>query len=100
MKQANPSEGTQRGPISRLVNRWIDRLFGDEDANAMAHGWQITRLPGGGRRYRDPRWDQLRCCEFCGGSGLAVDAWAPCQPCDGTGVIRSVPAPRGTEVRR
>lgn len=54
--------------IIRSVARWIctpirlrlDRLFADEDANAVAHGWQIQRLPRGGRRYRDPRWDTVR----------------------------------------
>jgi hypothetical protein len=46
--------------IGQPVQRRIDRLFAAEDANAVAHGWQIQRLPGGGRRYRDPRWDAIR----------------------------------------
>jgi hypothetical protein len=46
--------------IRQPIGRWLDRLFMDEDANAIAHGWDIQRLPHGGRRYRDPRWDTVR----------------------------------------
>ena len=100
MKQPKYSEARVFGRIGRLFDRWIDRLFAAEDANAVAHGWEIRRKRGGGRVYRDPRWDTIRCCEFCGGTGLAVNAWAGCEPCGGTGVIRSVPAVAESEARR
>jgi hypothetical protein len=59
MKRTRWSKALARS-ISQLMRRWLDRLFLDEDANAMAHGWEIQRLPRGGRRYRDPRWDSVR----------------------------------------
>lgn len=89
-----------RGPIGRLFDRLVDRLFADEDADALAKGWQITKLPHGGRRYRDPRWDSVRCCEFCRGTGMAPDAWVACDQCSGTGVLRWAPSVARTEIRR
>jgi hypothetical protein len=81
-----------RDRIGHLCTGLLDRLFADEDANALAHGWQIRRTRGGGRSYRDPRWDTIRCCELCGGTGWDTAVSAACQPCAGTGVIRSTPA--------
>jgi hypothetical protein len=99
MTHGNPSE-VPRGPLGRLFDRVINRLFADEDAHALAKGWEITRLPHGGRRYRDPRWDSIRCCEVCGGSGMAPDAWVECDRCAGTGVLRTAPSTARTEIRR
>jgi hypothetical protein len=94
MKQ--PSEGRLRGPIGRLLDRLVDRLFADEDTSATARGWEIRRLPGGGRAYRDPRWNSISRCDSCGGTGRDA-ASAACLPCGGTGVLRAdpaIPAPR------
>jgi hypothetical protein len=91
-----PSEGPLRGPIGRLLDRLVDRLFADEDAHATARGWEVRRLPGGGRAYRDPRWNSISRCDSCGGTGRDA-ASAACLPCDGTGVLRAtppVPVPR------
>ncbi|HEX5403045.1 MAG TPA: hypothetical protein VFX16_12165 [Pseudonocardiaceae bacterium] len=100
MKQPESSGTRLLGRIGRLVNQWIDRLFAAEDAHAMAHGWEVRRIRGGGRAYRDPRWNYVRRCEFCGGGGQATHMWAACEPCGGTGVIRSAPAASEIEVRR
>lgn len=99
MTHSNASE-VPRGPIGRFFDRMIDRLFADEDAHALAKGYQITKLPHGGRRYRDPRWDSVRCCETCRGTGMAPDAWVTCEQCSGTGVQRCTPAVVRTEIRR
>ena len=39
--------------------RVVRRRLAATDARAVAEGWTITRLPWGGRVYRDPRLDQL-----------------------------------------
>jgi hypothetical protein len=96
---------------TRLV-RWLrkqtaaagQRLFARDDLNAAQHGWQIiTRYGGLGRQYRDPRFDTLRECPPCAGSGAGSgvagdEACAPCAaggeacaPCAATGRI-TVPA--------
>ena len=59
MKRTRWSEALVRS-ISQLMRRLLDRLFLDEDTNAVEHGWEIQRLPRGGRRYRDPRWNSVR----------------------------------------
>lgn len=62
------------------------RLFRDADAYAAAQGWTVRVKCGGlAREYRDPRFDLLACCQFCGGSGAADDR--PCADCAGTGRI-------------
>ena len=82
---------------TRLV-RWLrkraetagQRLFARDDLMAAERGWQIiTRCGGLGRQYRDPRFDTLRECPLCAGSGAAGDE--PCAPCASTGRI-TVPA--------
>jgi len=63
------------------------RLFAATDATARQHGWQIISLSGGlGRRYRDPRFDNLASCLQCRGSGARVSG-SPCQTCAGTGRV-------------
>jgi hypothetical protein len=78
---------------TRLV-RWLrkqaeaagQRLFARDDLKAAQHGWQIvTRYGGLGRQYWDPRFDTLRECPRCAGSGAAGDE--PCAPCAATGRI-------------
>ncbi len=66
-------------PIIRLALTSLERrLFGDLDAQARHHGWQVTRLQHGfGRRYRDPRFDLLSACPSCAGTGRLT--WA--RPC-------------------
>jgi hypothetical protein len=95
MRRQSP-EGQLHRPIGRLLDRLVDRLFADEDASATARGREIRRLPGGGRAYRDPRWNSVRRCDSCGGSGRDA-APAACLPCAGTGVLRAdaaIPVPR------
>lgn len=70
---------------------WIralgERLFRDDDARAIRHGWQIeTRRGGLGRVYRDPRFDQLARCPDCGGTGTG-ESGGPCRRCSATGRI-------------
>lgn len=75
------------GCLRRLCNRWERLLFASEDAAAGAAGWHISRPPNGfGRSYRDPRWDLISACEWCGGDGAT--ATGQCQPCGGHGTIR------------
>ena len=70
---------------------WIralgERLFRDDDARAVRHGWQIeTRRGGLGRVYRDPRFDQLARSPDCGGTGTG-ESGGPCRRCSATGRI-------------
>jgi hypothetical protein len=61
--------GVAKGLATR-IRATGDRLFGKDDAIARDNGWTIEVRRGGfGRTYRDPRFDQLRCCPECGGSG-------------------------------
>jgi hypothetical protein len=39
------------------VEAFTDRLHAGEDERALEWGWTVERLPWGGRRYRDPRFD-------------------------------------------
>jgi hypothetical protein len=102
MRHTDQPKGRIRDRIGHLCTGLLDRLFADEDANALAHGWEIRRTRHGGRSYRDPRWDTIQSCEPCGGTGWDAAGSAGCQPCAGTGVIRSTPATAAnrTEVRR
>ncbi|MEU4572487.1 hypothetical protein ACBI99_15965 [Nonomuraea sp. ATR24] len=59
------SQGTKGlGRIkSRLLEHiaWADReICWEPDEFAMRRGWTVTRTGFGARRYRDPRFDQLR----------------------------------------
>jgi len=91
-----PSTQPPRTWFAELLTYLGDRLFASDDERARARGWQIRRTRNGrGRVYRDPRWDTIRACEFCAGSGAhladsRIEA-ARCEPCGGAGVIRSVP---------
>lgn len=76
------------------------RLFAATDATAREHGWQIISTRGAlGRRYRDPRFDNLASCLRCRGSGARAPGSA-CQTCAGTGRVTLTvqptdpPAPR------
>ena len=61
-----------------------DRVFAAPDHVAAPHGWQITSRRGGlVRSYRDPRFDTLRLCTACDGSGEADGE--PCAASGGTG---------------
>ena len=49
--------------LAVVVAGWLllaaRRRLAATDAKAAVEGWTITRLPWGGRVYRDPRLDQL-----------------------------------------
>jgi DnaJ-class molecular chaperone len=63
------------------------RLFAATDGTARQHGWQIISISAGlGRRYRDPRFDNLASCLRCRGSGARAPG-SPCQTCAGTGRV-------------
>jgi hypothetical protein len=70
--------------LAALPRRIGDRLFAMNDAEAGWRGWQAINAYGGlGRRYRDPRFDLLRECPQCAGSGAKADQ--PCPACLGAG---------------
>ncbi|WP_156325899.1 hypothetical protein [Nonomuraea sp. SBT364] len=59
------SQGTKG--LSRIKSRirelvaWADReLCWEPDEFGMRRGWTVTRTGFGARRYRDPRFDQLK----------------------------------------
>ena len=84
------SENKARDPtvrwLARLIKAAGDYLFAADDRAATHHGWQITaRHSGLGRRYRDPRFDTLRACPRCNGSGETDHA--PCDSCSGAGRV-------------
>lgn len=85
----SPSTGTKpRGHagswLAGIIRAAGDRLFAAGDAEALRHGWQITRTRGGlGRRYHDPRYGALIACPRCDGNGGI--GRGPCDSCDGTG---------------
>ncbi|MGR6912970.1 hypothetical protein ACU635_01790 [[Actinomadura] parvosata] len=60
MNDATRGAGDRKGGWQRLtiaVNRWLWRRSNDF---AREHGWEIDRSAGGGRRYRDPRFEQRK----------------------------------------
>jgi len=71
------------------------RMLGLEVAPRPARRRTARRAGWGTRTYRDRRFDALRVCGVCAGSGvlvparptLACDA-VPCTRCQGTGVVR------------
>lgn len=81
-----PRKGFTRTVLSQLLIALEERLFAGEDARARARGWEVSRRPGGGRRYRDPRWDQVAECPECAGTGL--DGVHVCERCDGRCTVR------------
>jgi hypothetical protein len=120
---------------TRLV-RWLRKraetagqwLFARDDLRAVHHGWQITTRCGGlGRQYRDPRFDTLRSCPDCAGSGTTgsgttgsgttgsgttgsgttgsgttgsgTTSGEPCEACDATGRVTIPTSWTGGEVR-
>jgi hypothetical protein len=100
---------------TRLV-RWLrkqaekagQRLFARDDLIAIEHGWQITTRCGGfGRQYRDPRFDTLRSCPRCAGSGSTLGGTTrsgaaggePCRACAATGRVTVSTSPAAGEVR-
>lgn len=59
------SQGTKG--LSRIKSRireliaWADReLCAEEDEFAYRRGWTVAKAGFGARRYRDPRFDQLK----------------------------------------
>lgn len=59
------SQGTKG--LSRIKSRirelivWVDReICMEPDEFAHRRGWTVTRTGFGARRYRDPRFDQLK----------------------------------------
>jgi len=105
---------------TRLI-RWLrkqaetagQRLFARDDLIAIQHGWQITARYGGlGRQYRDPRFDTLRSCPRCAGSGTmgsgtmgsgitgsATAGGEACEVCAATGRVTLPTPPASGEVR-
>ena len=76
-----------RQRLAARIRALGEKLFRDDDARAIRHGWQIeTRHGGLGRVYRDPRFDQLARCPDCGGSGTS-ESGGPCHRCSATGRI-------------
>lgn len=75
--------------LGATLDRLGQRLFAATDATARQHGWQVIATSGGlGRRYRDPRFDNLAACLRCGGSGARTPGDPhPCQACAGTGRV-------------
>jgi len=70
--------------LTTLPRRIGNRLFAMNDAEAGWSGWQAINAYGGlGRRYRDPRFDLLRECPQCAGSG--TQAGQECPACLGAG---------------
>jgi hypothetical protein len=80
---------SEHGPVHwlrRLIEAAGDRLFRTDDRTAIKNNWQITKRHGGlSRSYRDPRFDMLRACMRCDGSGGTRRE--PCGPCGGTGRV-------------
>ena len=74
------------GCLARHLRALGDRLFFEDDARALRHGWQIqTRHAGLSRTYRDPRFDQLVPCPDCRGQGTRDGLY--CHRCSATGRI-------------
>ena len=74
------------GRLARHLRALGDRLFFEDDAQALRHGWQIqSRHAGLSRIYRDPRFDQLAECPDCHGRGSR--AGFRCTHCSATGRI-------------
>lgn len=87
-----PREDKVQGSTARWLTRFIeavgDRLFREEDARVGRHGWHVQVGHGGlSRTYRDPRFDSLRGCPACHGTGIGEQDHA-CGRCSGTGRIR------------
>lgn len=81
------------GRLALLIGTGGDRLFQAEDAHARRYGWHITARRGGlARTYRDPRFDRLRSCPICRGTGTDLVDQA-CERCGGTGRITVVRQP-------
>jgi hypothetical protein len=70
----------------RLRRRLADDLFLHDDLRAHARGWTVEPIfAGTGRRYRDPRFDDLHECATC--SGIGYFGSETCRRCGGRGVI-------------
>jgi hypothetical protein len=81
------------GRLALLIGIVCYRLFQAEDARARQYGWHITARRGGlARTYRDPRFDSLRSCALCRGTGTGLADQA-CERCGGTGRITVVQQP-------
>jgi hypothetical protein len=67
------------------TNRLGEVLFARADARAVDRGWEVSRSRSGLRRsYRDPRFDLLRRCARCNGSGRNPYG-TDCARCSGSG---------------
>jgi hypothetical protein len=53
------------------------RLIARDDAFAAENGWTVEVLSGGRRRYRDPRFDQLRAERLAHLDEFAADRLEP-----------------------
>lgn len=49
-----------RSTVRALLDRADRALCAAEDERARGHGWTVTRVGFGARRYRDPRFDALK----------------------------------------
>jgi hypothetical protein len=96
------SDKKARDPTTCWLARFMEavgqHLFAAEDRAAIQYGWQITACHGGlGRRYRDARFDTLRVCPRCEGSGgIRPES---CAPCEGTGRVTRVASRREGRLR-
>lgn len=53
----------------------VRRRLDATDARAVAEGWTVTKLPWGGRVYRDPRLDRLAAEHVARVLGPARSGW-------------------------
>jgi hypothetical protein len=79
--------GRYRQRLAARIRALGERLFRDDDARALRHGWQIKTQHGGlSRVYRDSRFDQLARCPDCCASGTSRSG-SSCHRCSATGRI-------------
>ncbi len=81
--------------ISAALRLTIEVRAHRADARARERGWDVTVTGrhGLGRSYRDPRFDLLRSCPQCPGTGRSTGG-GECGRCRGTGRIVHDPSRR------
>lgn len=73
--------------IGTATSRLGEALFARSDARARSSGWEVTSSRRGlSRSYRDPRFDLIRSCPQCAGSGVTPRG-RDCARCFGTGRV-------------